>query len=209
MHTSKLLRIFFLSCGLAIVAQPAPGVEPANAAKPGSATTKATVQPAATARDRRDGQHDFDFNLGAWKAHVKRLRGPLTGSRNWIELNGTVVVRKIWDGRAQMDEVQLDGPDGHFEIMTLFLYNPESRQWSESFANSKEGILSVPMIGEFRNGRGEFYSQESLNGRSILARQIWSDITADSHKLEQSFSDDGGKTWEPNYIATLTRANPS
>jgi hypothetical protein len=173
-------------------------------ALPASAQTASTTasQPVTA---KRDGQLDFDFNLGIWKANVKRLRNPLTGSRDWIDLNGTVNVRRIWDGRAQMDEVELDGPDGHFQIMTLFLYNPESRQWSESFANSKVGTLSVPMIGEFKNGRGEFYSQESLNGRSILARQIWSDIKPNSHRLEQAFSDDGGKTWETNYIATLTR----
>jgi hypothetical protein len=169
-------------------------------------TASATASQPVTAK--RDGQRDFDFNLGIWKANVKRLRNPLTGSRDWIDLSGTVNVRRIWDGRAQMDEVELDGPDGHFQIMTLFLYNPESRQWSASFANSKVGTLSVPMIGEFKNGRGEFYSQESLNGRSILARQIWSVIKPNSHRLEQAFSDDGGKTWETNYIATKTRANP-
>jgi hypothetical protein len=175
-------------------------------ALPGSAqAAPATASQSVTGK--RDGQRDFDFNLGTWKTNVKRLRNPLTGSRDWIELSGTVNVRKIWDGRAQMDEVELDGPDGHFQIMTLFLYNPESRQWSETFANSNAGTLSVPMIGEFKNGRGEFYSQESFNGRSILARQIWSDIKPNSHQLEQAFSDDGGKTWEANYIATLTRAN--
>ncbi|PRC93494.1 hypothetical protein [Solimicrobium silvestre] len=152
-----------------------------------------------------DGQHDFDFNIGTWKANVKRLKNPLTGSSTWIELQGTVTVRKIWGGRAQMDEVELDGPNGHFQMMTLFLYSPGSHQWSERFANSGDGDLSVPMIGEFKSGRGEFYSHEQYKDRYILARQIWSDITADSHRLEQSFSSDGGVTWEPNYVATLTR----
>lgn len=156
-----------------------------------------------------DGQHDFDFNIGTWKANVKRLKNPLTGSSTWMELQGSVTVRKIWGGRAQMDEVELDGPNGHYQLMTLFLYSPGSHQWSERFASSGDGDLSVPMVGEFKGGRGEFYSHEQYKDRYILARQIWSDITADSHRMEQSFSNDGGLTWEPNFVATLTRENHS
>jgi hypothetical protein len=161
---------------------------------------------AAESKQLRDGQHDFDFNLGIWKTHISRLQHPLTGSATWIDLDGTVVVRKVWEGRAQLEEVEADGPTGHFEDLGLFLYDPQAHQWSMSFANSKTGTLGVPpTVGEFKEGRGEFYDQEAFKGRAILARIIWSDISANSHRFEQSFSDDGGKTWEPNLIATLTR----
>jgi hypothetical protein len=163
-----------------------------------SGAAKTTVQ--------RDGQHAFDFNLGSWKTNMKRRQHPLTGSTTWVELSGTVVVRKVWDGRAQLEEVEADGPAGHFEDLCLFLYNPQARQWSLNFANSKVGVIGVPpTIGEFKDGRGEFYDQETLNGRAILVRVVWSDITPDSHKFEQAFSDDGGKSRETNIIATLTR----
>ena len=85
-------------------------------------------------------------------------------------MQGTVVIRKVWDGRAQLEEIEADGASGHFEGLTLFLYNPEARQWSQTFSNSKEGTVSQPAIGEFRNGRGEFYDQEPYNGRTILVR---------------------------------------
>jgi hypothetical protein len=153
----------------------------------------------------RDGQHDFDFNLGTWKTHIRRLLHPLTGSNEWVDLDGTVNVRKIWDGRAQLEEIEADGSTGHFEGLTLFLYNPQAHQWAQYFANSAAGILNQPVIGEFKNGRGEFFDQETFNDRTIFVRMVWSDITPDSHHLEQSFSDDGGRTWEPNFIATLTR----
>jgi hypothetical protein len=153
----------------------------------------------------QDGQRDFDFNLGTWKTHIKRLEHPLTGSTTWFELNGIVTVTKVWNGRGQIEEVEADGPHGHFEDLALFLYNPQARQWSQSFANSRNGILGLPMFGEFKNGRGEFYDQEEYNGRNILARVFWKDITPDSHTFEQSFSDDGGKTWEVNMVANLTR----
>ncbi|HSY59028.1 MAG TPA: hypothetical protein VK795_05665, partial [Terriglobales bacterium] len=112
-----------------------------------------------------------------------------------------------WGGRANMVELEVDGPTGHIEGLSLRLYNPDSHQWSLNFANSKVGSLGVPTIGEFKNGRGEFYDQEPFNGRSILVRFVISDITPNSCRFEQSFSDDGGKTWEANWIATDTRVN--
>jgi hypothetical protein len=153
----------------------------------------------------RDGQHDFDFNIGTWKTHLRRLLDPLTGSTKWVEYEGTSVVRKVWNGRANLVELVADGPAGHFEGLNLRLYNPQSHQWSLNFANSKSGTLSPPTIGEFKNGRGEFFAQETLNGRAILVRFVISDITSDSCRFEQAFSDDGGKTWEVNWIATDTR----
>jgi hypothetical protein len=153
----------------------------------------------------RDGQHDFDFNVGVWKTHIKRLVHPLSGSSEYIELNGIVTVRKVWDGRAQLEEIETDGPNGHWEGMTMFLYNPQSHQWSQTFANSKTGVLTPPLIGALKDGRVELFAQDSFNGRSILVRGVWSDITPNSHHFEQGFSDDGGKTWEPVFIATLTR----
>jgi hypothetical protein len=155
---------------------------------------------------QRDGQHDFDFNIGAWKTHIMMLDKPLTGSKMWREFNGIVNVRKIWDGRAQIEEIEADGVSGHFEGLTLFLYNPQSRQWSMSWANGDDGLIDQPSIGAFKDGRGEFFQQETYHGRSIMVRMVWFDITPTSHRVEQSFSDDGGKTWEPNFTGTLTRA---
>jgi len=153
----------------------------------------------------RDGQHDFDFELGTWKIHLKRLEHPLTGSTSWVEFDGTSVTRKVWDGRAQIEEFETDGTTGHIEGLTLRLYNPESHQWSLNWANSRTGVLGQPTIGEFKNGRGEFFDQEAFNGRMILVRFIWSEITPNSAHFEQSFSDDGGKTWEANWITDQTR----
>jgi hypothetical protein len=154
---------------------------------------------------KRDGQHDFDFEIGTWKTHLWRLVDPLTGSTKWVQYAGTSVVRKIWDGRANLVELEVDGPPGHIEGLNLRLYNPQSRQWSLNFANSRGGTLSPPTIGEFKNGRGEFFSQETLNERAILVRFVISDMTPDSCRFEQAFSDDGGKIWEVNWIAIDTR----
>lgn len=154
-----------------------------------------------------DGQHDFDFEVGTWKTQLKRRLNPLASPAAWVEYEGTTVVRKVWDGRATLLELEADGPAGHFEGLGLRLYNPSSHQWSLHFSNSKVGTLTRPAVGEFdpEESRAEFHAQDEVNGRAVLVRFVISDITTDSCKFERSFSDDGGKTWELNWIAMETR----
>lgn len=166
-------------------------------------TATATNAPAPEAQ--RDGQHDFDFEIGAWRTRLKRLVDPLSGSKTWVEYEGTTVVRKILGGRANLVELDVQGPAGRIEGLSLRLYDPQARQWSLNFSNIKTGTLSPPSIGNFSNGRGEFYSKETLDGREILVRFVISNITATSCHFEQAYSADGGKTWEVNWIATDTR----
>jgi|SRR5580704_2664452 hypothetical protein len=155
----------------------------------------------------RDGQHDFDFELGSWRIHLKRLEHPLTGSNKWVEFDGTSVTRKVWDGRAQLEEFETDGSAGHIEGLTLRLYNPQSQQWSLYWATSKTGAIGIPTVGQFKDGVGEFYDHEEINGRMTLVRFLWTKTNSDSPHFEQSFSEDGGKTWELNWITDQTRVS--
>ena len=186
---ASYLRTFLLIGGILLALQPVTGTIPQQV-------------PA-----QRDGQHDFDFEIGTWNTHLSRLVHPLTGSTTWAEYDGTSVVSKIWDGRANLVELEVTGPAGHIEALSLRLYDPQAHQWSLNAASARGGTLSVPTVGEFKNGRGEFYDQESFNGRTILVRNLWLDITANSCRFEQSFSNDGGKTWEANWIALDTRTS--
>lgn len=163
---------------------------------------------AASPAEPHDGQHDFDFEAGTWKIHLKRLTHPLTGSTTWVEFDGTTMTRKLWDGRADIEQFETTSNSAdHIEGLTLRLYNPVSHQWSIYWATSKAGDLSIPTVGEFKNGVGEFYDREVINNRMILVRFIWSQITPNSAHFEQSFSDDGGKTWEVNWITDQTRVS--
>ena len=152
-----------------------------------------------------NGQHDFDWEFGTWKTHLKRRLRPLSGSQDWVEYEGTTTVRKVWNGRANLVELDVTGPAGRIEALSLRLYNPEARQWSLNFSNTAGGTMAIPTIGEFKDGRGEFYAQETFGGRSILVRFVISDFSRESARFEQAFSDDGGKTWETNWIAVDTR----
>lgn len=197
MKSFKDLLTFLFLCGSMIATHSQSGFAQSN-----SDAAKSKPQSIA---EQHNGQHDFDWELGNWTVKISRLQHPLTGSTTWTELNGTVDVRKIWDGKGNLAEIRADGASGHLEFLAMRLYNPQARQWTNIFASSNSGTLSVPMFGEFKDGRGEFYDQEPFNGRTILVRFIFTPLTPDSGRSEQAFSDDGGKTWETNWINIYTR----
>jgi hypothetical protein len=197
MNVLKQFRTYIGVAGLLLFA-PIPQALAQQNSTPAATTLKQT--PA-----ERDGQHDFEPLIGSWKYHLKRRLNPLTGSNTWVELEGTGVCYKIWDGRSELDTFEADGPTGHIEGLTLRTYNPESHQWRLYWANSKNGILDPPQIGSFKDGRGEFFAQDTINGKTILIRFAWTNMTTDTPHFEQSFSDDGGKTWEVNWITDQSR----
>jgi hypothetical protein len=195
-HGSALV----LLCALGIPLRPCPMCPPIE-----SSESEAGAQQAAPARD---GQHDFDFEIGSWKIHLSRLKDRLIGSKEWVQFDGTSVTRKVGGGRSNLEEFETDSPTGHIEGLTLRVYNPQTHQWSIYWANSKNPDLGQPMqpmVGEFKSGHGEFYDQETWKGRSVYVRFIWSKITPNSVHFEQSYSADGGKTWEVNWITDQTR----
>lgn len=166
------------------------------------------AQTAAPSSDRpaRDGQADFDFLIGSWKVHNRRLKQPLSGSTEWYEFTGTNVAHKIWDGSGNMDEYDGDAPQGRIRGLTVRLYDHKTGQWRIYWANRANGTMDAPMLGSFTNGRGEFYSHETFNGRGVLVRFIWTTASTNACRWEQAFSADGGRTWETNWIMEMTRA---
>jgi hypothetical protein len=158
--------------------------------------------------DQHDGSHDFDFLIGNWKAHVRRLPDRLVGSHAWIEYDGISNHKKLLDSDANFEEFDVDNPEKHLHIkaQTLRLYNSESRQWSIYLLDVNKGVLSLPpVVGQFSGNRGEFFDQEEYKGRMILVRYVWLNISPKSARMEQSFSPDGGKSWEVNWVCELSR----
>ena len=168
----------------------------------------ASAAMSAAASDQRDGQHDFDFNNGVWHTHIKRILDPLSGATRSIELNGTVTGHELWGGKAMLEEIETMGPNGPWGGMTLFTYNPTAHQWYQTFVNKTDGMVTAPLIGSFKDGRGELITQDTREGHSVLIRGVWSDIKPDSHHFEEAFSEDNGRTWKPVLIADLTRVKP-
>jgi hypothetical protein len=175
-----------------------------------TAATLLLSSPRLMAQDaaQHDGQRDFDFLVGSWKIHLKRLVQPDHGAKQWVDLDGTVVCRHVFDGRAEVEEFNVESADKkmHIQGLAMRFYNPASHQWSIWWANAKDGAMyPPPVIGEFKNGRGEFYDQDVVNGRAVFTRFVWTATTTSSPHFEQSISTDGGKSWELNWVTDQTK----
>lgn len=172
----------------------------------GSSRAQTTSDPANL--PQRDGSHDFDFLIGDWKAHVRRLPDRLNNSNKWDEYDGISNHHKLLDSNANFEQFEVTSPDKklHIKAQTLRLYNPATRQWSIYLVDLDNGTLDTPpVVGSFNGKRGEFFHQEMLKGRTILVRYVWLDLSPNSARMEQSYSPDGGKTWEVNWICELSR----
>lgn len=152
--------------------------------------------------------HDFDFEIGSWKVRNARLLQPLSGSGTWIRFDGTSVAHKAWNGRAVVLELESDPPSGHSEGLIVRLYDPQHHEWNVTFASATDGALGQPAIGGFTGGKGEFYGQERIDGRTVYVRSTLSNITPTSYRLEQALSSDGGRTWVTYWISDHTRLTP-
>lgn len=149
----------------------------------------------------QDQQHAFDFHFGTWRTHIlSRI-----SKTKWEKMTGTVIDQPLWNGRANIEKIEASGSGSHFQGLTLFLYEPKSGEWSQTFASSGDGTMEDPDYGEFKNGRGVFYGSTTSGGKRILERGIWSNMTPNSYHYEIATSTDGGKTWEKEFIAQLTR----
>jgi hypothetical protein len=155
----------------------------------------------------RDGQHDFDWEIGNWATHVRVLRNPLSGAApDWAEFRGTSLVKPILGGRANSVELSVKNDKGAIEGISLRLYNPQARQWSLNYATIRGGVLTAPVYGSFDGkGRGQFHGQDMLDGRAIMVRFVISPVSPSEARFEQYYSADGGTSWELNWVAVDTR----
>ena len=165
------------------------------------------TQSAEQARTQ-DHARDFDFLIGKkWKIHNKRLKDRLKGSNEWIEFEATSPrSRQILNGMGNEDEYHTDfWPN--FVGMSFRFYSPSTQTWSIYWADSRRGlnILEPPVLGRFDGSRGVFEGNDVFEGKPIIVRYIWSRADTPSPRWEQAFSEDGGKTWETNWVMDFTR----
>jgi hypothetical protein len=147
--------------------------------------------------------NDFDFLIGSWHVHNRRLNKRLVGSDEWTEFTAPATCWSLFEGQANVDEIAF--PDGT-RGLTLRLYDPAREQWSLNWAASTSGVLFPPVVGRFEAGRGVFYGDDSEGGTPVRVRFVWSDLTTGSPHWEQAFSADSGKTWEVNWTMRFERA---
>ncbi|WP_109509413.1 hypothetical protein [Nocardioides speluncae] len=151
---------------------------------------------------------DFDWEIGSWTTTVNVLADPLSrGPDEWLHFTGTTVVKPLLNRRANVLEFDVSGPGGRIEAVSLRLFEPQARRWSINFANIRNGLLTPAVYGGFDDGVGIFFGEDELNGRSVQVRFQIVLQGPDEARFEQAYSDDGGTTWEANWIAVDHRVD--
>ena len=201
----SLATVLVVAAGLTAISSSSAYAEcPKSPVRTNEASAPASQPPSAPLRD---GQSDFDFEIGEWKTQVRVLRNPLSGKPAiWVEYEGVSVVRALMNGRANIVELSVSGLSGRIEGVSLRLYEPKLRRWSLNFASLRDGEMTAPVIGSFdATGRGVFYGDDTLNGCPVRVRFVITQMSAKEAHFDQAFSADEGKTWETNWIAVDTR----
>lgn len=163
--------------------------------------------PKALDRPDMSGLHDFDFLVGDWRVHSRKLKEPLSGRQEWIEFEGTISSRPLLEGRANVDDTVFHMPGGIYRGVAPRAYDPKTGQWAIWWIDGRNpfGNLDPPVKGRFVHGVGTFHADDTLRGKPIKVRFIWSGISRNAAHWEQAYSNDGGKTWETNWVQTLER----
>ncbi|MDP1874530.1 DUF1579 domain-containing protein [Phenylobacterium sp.] len=171
-----------------------------------NAPTRQGITAMQTTPDLDDGRQDFDFLVGRWTIRHRRLNARLAGCGGWTEFDGTCVMRKAMRGLGNMDDNQVDLPEGAYAAVTVRRFDPARRRWSIWWLDSRYPDIDPPVHGAFTDGEGLFLGDDVFQGRPIKVRFLWSAITPVSCEWRQAFSEDGGATWETNWEMRFTRA---
>ena len=148
---------------------------------------------------------DFDFWVGKWKVHNRKLKSRLTACEEWIEFEATGDAFKILNGLGNFDQYRSTFGGEPFEGVTLRLFNPKTRLWSLYWADSHVVVLDVPVVGSFEGPIGKFFARDVWEGTDIIMQFQWDKSIPDRPVWSQAFSVDDGKTWEWNWYMNFER----
>ncbi len=149
---------------------------------------------------------DFDFFFGAWRVEHRRLKQWLAGCTEWGTFGGNCTVQPILGGQGNLDDNVIELPAGSYRAITLRAFDPATERWAIWWLDARHPhSLDVPMIGHFTDGVGTFFADDTIDGRAIKVRFLWTDITKTGCRWQQAFSSDGGASWETNWIMNFTR----
>ena len=152
---------------------------------------------------------DFDFLLGRWRVRNRRLVGRLEGSTRWESFEASSEVEPFLGGRGNIDRFAAPRWRPSFIGQTIRLFDPEVRQWSLYWVDNQRCRLDPPVVGGFDaegGAVGVFEGKDRLAGAPIDVRFIWRRFAdGDGARWEQAFSDDGGASWETNWVMDFER----
>jgi hypothetical protein len=157
-----------------------------------------------------DGRTGFDFWQGRWTGRNRKLVDVWDRDcTEWIEFDGVCEAQSVLAGLGNIDTFVTEMPGrGHFEGMTIRLYEPESDTWKIWWASTyAPGQLDTPVVGRFVDGVGRFLCDEEHDGEIVKVQFEWTVNSPTSARWRQSFSYDNGETWTTNWTVDHTKVD--
>jgi hypothetical protein len=99
-----------------------------------------------------------------------------------------------------VEDNQISLPGDGYRAIAIRSFDPKARTWSIWWLDGRfPGTVDTPVVGQFSDGVGTFFADDTLDGRPIRIRFIWRISPEGNPHWEQAFSPDGGVTWEVNW----------
>ena len=142
----------------------------------------------------------FDFWVGGWDVNL-RIQQPDLSWKDSVKAEARIY--PILFGKAVLE--LWDSP--HIKGYSLRYYDTKRKEWV-LWLNwpGQDRSGSSSLSGSFRHGRGDFQSvSERADGTKSISRYSFNDITPNSLRWDDAYSEDGGKTWRNQWIMEFTR----
>jgi hypothetical protein len=151
---------------------------------------------------------DFDFVIGNWFVKHRRLKERLANCSEWVEFDGEMSTQKILGGFGNIEDNILRLPDQDVRAIALRSYDRNTKNWSIWWLDGRfPGQIDVPVVGNFVDGIGTFFANDTFQEIPIIVRFVWRQIGVDLLRWEQAFSADEGESWETNWTMDFHRQN--
>lgn len=170
----------------------APAAPPAVAAQPSSPPSAACKGPE---------HRQLDFWIGEWDLVIRQRKAP--ESSEWDEAKGRNHIQAILGGCAVEESFTGEGPGAPWAGRSLSMYRPEGR-WRQTWVDDGGDYLAF--TGGMKDGKmiltGEPREKE---GKTVMMRMVFSDITPEHLSWSWDRSVDAGATWTPIMTIGYTR----
>lgn len=130
----------------------------------------------------------FNFWLGEWDLTWEDADGSTAHGTNHVE--------RVLDGQVIKENFEaFSGAYEGFKGKSYSVYNPLTGQWHQTWVDNNAGYLDFK--GEFE-GDNRIFQRKGVNpqGKEILQRMVFYDITVNSLTWDWEISEDNGHTWQ-------------
>ncbi len=126
----------------------------------------------------------FDFWVGNWNLYSADT------------LTGNNTIYKVMDGCTVQEN--FSNPSGYLG-KSWSVYSPLTKQWQQTWVDNQGGYISL--TGTFEDGKMTLTTlpRKLPNGKEIISRMIYYNITTDSFDWDWQATRDAGLTWNSNW----------